>query len=282
MALPVTVYRWDDPGAPQLDLNNGSMLQLLKKCLIDGYGTKPGAGWTLNEISADNNNMIFSPASQSWYYLLYDDARNSYITNKGAMIGAIDGWVDIETPISTLEYQDWTIRIPENSGSNQFIDKRGTSWCIIATSEWFYLLQHAGYEGGSFVGRLDCAEFDLAYTCIAYNPYWHDPDCIQFLRSGREYFTKRVNVPVLQDPNTSSTGILKDMMPSNFLRKSKGAHTVERTVWIDMTFQNSSNKIVGRLPNVECPLIEYSSAVNEDFSVVDGYLFFGTLRWKIS
>lgn len=282
MSLPVTMYRWDDPGAPQLDLNNGSMLQVLKKCLIDGYGTKQGAGWTLNEISADNNNMIFSPASQSWYYLLYDDARNSFITNKGAMIGAIDGWIDIETPISSLEYEDWTIRVPQNSFSNQFIDKRGTGWCIVATSEWFYLLQSGYYQGASFIGRLDCAEFDVVYTCIAYDPYWADSDSVQFLREARPYLAKQLKIPILQDPNTNSIGFLEKTMPDKYLYKNKTIQAVERMVWVDIMLHNTSNQIAGRFPNVECPLIEVSSVESENFSVADGYLFFGSLRWKLS
>lgn len=46
-SYPVTVYRWDDPGAPQLD--NGkisSFFNILQKCLVEGYGDKAPLGWT--------------------------------------------------------------------------------------------------------------------------------------------------------------------------------------------------------------------------------------------
>jgi hypothetical protein len=48
MGLPVTVYRWDDVGAPPL--GNGTPLEIitiLKQCLVSGYGTKEPLGWSI-------------------------------------------------------------------------------------------------------------------------------------------------------------------------------------------------------------------------------------------
>lgn len=45
--VPVKVYRWDDAGAPQLDKTAGCMAIIFKACLVTGYGTKEGAGWTM-------------------------------------------------------------------------------------------------------------------------------------------------------------------------------------------------------------------------------------------
>lgn len=45
--VPVKVYRWDDVGAPQLDKTPNCMATIFKACLVTGYGTKEGAGWTL-------------------------------------------------------------------------------------------------------------------------------------------------------------------------------------------------------------------------------------------
>lgn len=48
MSLPVTVYRWDDAGAPQITAGTPSeIIDVLRKCLVDGYGTKAGAGWSV-------------------------------------------------------------------------------------------------------------------------------------------------------------------------------------------------------------------------------------------
>lgn len=46
MAQPVTVYRWDDAGAPQVtDGRPSEYLDIIKKCLVDGYGAKLSLGW---------------------------------------------------------------------------------------------------------------------------------------------------------------------------------------------------------------------------------------------
>lgn len=49
MTFPVTVYRWDDPGAPQITTTYGTpneIKNVLEKCLVDGYGNKNSLGWT--------------------------------------------------------------------------------------------------------------------------------------------------------------------------------------------------------------------------------------------
>jgi len=48
MAQPVTVYRWDDVGAPQIvDGKPSEYMNVFKKCLVEGYGSKASLGWTV-------------------------------------------------------------------------------------------------------------------------------------------------------------------------------------------------------------------------------------------
>ena len=48
MASPVTIYRWDDVGAPQIvDGKPSEYMNMLKKCLVEGYGSKASLGWTV-------------------------------------------------------------------------------------------------------------------------------------------------------------------------------------------------------------------------------------------
>lgn len=54
MALPVTVYRWDDAGAPQVvDGSPSEYMNVIKKCLVEGYGSKSPLGWTVEQEIAD-------------------------------------------------------------------------------------------------------------------------------------------------------------------------------------------------------------------------------------
>ena len=44
--MGVTVYRFDDAGAPTLSAAAGALISVLDACLVNGYGAKPAAGWT--------------------------------------------------------------------------------------------------------------------------------------------------------------------------------------------------------------------------------------------
>ncbi|KAF7787203.1 hypothetical protein PRUB_a4083 [Pseudoalteromonas rubra] len=55
MPKSVSIYRWDDEGAPQFSTGKYSeIISILDACLVQGYGTKPGLGWTklFNETAA--------------------------------------------------------------------------------------------------------------------------------------------------------------------------------------------------------------------------------------
>lgn len=68
MGLPVTVYRWDDDGAPQITNRTPSeMVDVLKKVLVTGYGTKASLGWNIafedvgtQKIAFRNNTTLGS------------------------------------------------------------------------------------------------------------------------------------------------------------------------------------------------------------------------------
>lgn len=60
--MTVRAYHWDDPGAPELPSNSNqrfidNLRIILKACLVDGYGDKPGAGWTLGHDLPDGFSL---------------------------------------------------------------------------------------------------------------------------------------------------------------------------------------------------------------------------------
>ncbi|MDO6526938.1 hypothetical protein Q4519_14725 [Motilimonas sp. 1_MG-2023] len=60
MSLPVTVYRWDDAGAPGIPNGTPSeIINVLKKCLVEGYGAKQPLGWSVAFEDAPTNQIIF-------------------------------------------------------------------------------------------------------------------------------------------------------------------------------------------------------------------------------
>lgn len=67
--MTVNVYRWDDPGAPVLPNSAprsfDNLRTLLMACLVNGYGDKPAAGWTVGHdvtggFSLSNGEGIIS------------------------------------------------------------------------------------------------------------------------------------------------------------------------------------------------------------------------------
>tara|TARA_Y100000588_G_C14281520_1_gene937766 strand:+ start:46728 stop:47693 length:966 start_codon:yes stop_codon:yes gene_type:complete len=60
MTQQVTVYRWDDVGAPQVvDGRPSEYIEIFKKCLVEGYGTKQPLGWTIAEEVANPPFIAF-------------------------------------------------------------------------------------------------------------------------------------------------------------------------------------------------------------------------------
>ena len=57
--VPVKVYRSDDVGAPVLNKTANCVLNIFKACLVDGYGSKNGAGWTSPFLGTGIN--VFRP-----------------------------------------------------------------------------------------------------------------------------------------------------------------------------------------------------------------------------
>ncbi len=45
--FPVKFYSWQDTDAPILEDVDGCIKTILKACLVNGYGDKEGAGWTM-------------------------------------------------------------------------------------------------------------------------------------------------------------------------------------------------------------------------------------------
>ncbi|MDX1536403.1 hypothetical protein [Arsukibacterium sp.] len=157
MSDPV-VYKSTDVGAPTLDRTAGSWVNVLRKVLVDGYGSKSAAGWSMSTISANQQNAIFKPnVLGGWLYLVYDDHRNTHVTDKMALMAAIDSYTDVETYASPLTYSSWISRIPENAGSNQgLIKPESGKWCIIANDKTAYI----------FTDRLNNS--DLNYNVAAH------------------------------------------------------------------------------------------------------------------
>ncbi|MGI3044059.1 hypothetical protein ACRTDM_20230 [Shewanella algae] len=157
MSLPVTVYRWDDPGAPQLQNRTyAEWLEILRKCLVDGYGTKQPAGWSVLFDDAASNQVVFKtadtvpgyPGGCMWLSSRYKDGRNSEN-------------MQIRTAPSIPSLNpDWA-SVPGASFLYTWGGAYATKWIIIASAVSFYIMTSSAYRPGMMQGTYEHPAFGI-------------------------------------------------------------------------------------------------------------------------
>ena len=65
------IYRSGDDNAPVLIGQKTTMISILKACLVDVYGDKDPAGWTMPFINVEQTNAVFrnNPTNGTGFYL---------------------------------------------------------------------------------------------------------------------------------------------------------------------------------------------------------------------
>ena len=131
--MAVTVYRWDDPGAPVLsNPSAGSLIGVLDACLVNGYGTKSAAGWT--KAFYGTNLAAYRQGAGSMCYLRVDDGTGSF---KVKMRG-YESMTDVNTgtggfPTTTQLANGVYAAI----GTSTTADNK--PWIVVADNKRFYL-----------------------------------------------------------------------------------------------------------------------------------------------
>lgn len=134
MGLPVTVYRYTDAGAPQLvNCKPSEWINILKKVLVEGYGSKQPLGWTVEFENAGAFKIAFrnkiADGGSGGYVQFYSqtgaDTSFGMIAMKCAM-----GMSALDTFIKPMH-----VRVLQTSVSFK-------GWEIIGTSRGFYIMVH--------------------------------------------------------------------------------------------------------------------------------------------
>lgn len=72
--MTVRLYSSADAGAPQLSGASGDLVAVLDACLVNGYGSKPGAGWTKDYASITLRAAYRQGAGGRGHYFYLDDS----------------------------------------------------------------------------------------------------------------------------------------------------------------------------------------------------------------
>lgn len=134
-SYPVTVFRWDDPGAPQIGNGRASdIINIWQKCLVDGYGDKDPLGWTRPFYDATTQRAIYrnnvAAGGSGGYAILFSNTLNDAEYNVMRLSHA-KSMTDINTAIG----QGFTKAFQVTNVSGNL---RRTKWVLIGTAIGFY------------------------------------------------------------------------------------------------------------------------------------------------
>src|SRR3990172_3933816 len=92
--MGVTIYRSTDPSAPTLSGTAGDLVTVLDAILVNGYGSKPAAGWT--KTFSGKNKAAYRLASGAQTYLQIWDAGPGAGGGKEARIRGYETMTDVD------------------------------------------------------------------------------------------------------------------------------------------------------------------------------------------
>lgn len=128
MGLPVTVFSSEDAGAPQLE--NGkpsSVINILKKCLVEGYGSNTGLGWTV----------------------AFEDVAAFKIAFRNSTSDGSGGYFQLESNGGTNNNQNsmWLTGAKSMSALDTFHDRSYRQWVLFTTSinRWTIVGTNTGF-----------------------------------------------------------------------------------------------------------------------------------------
>jgi len=150
--MGVTVYRSTDVSAPDLSGTTGTLISVLDACLVNGYGSKPAAGWT--KAFSGTNLAAYKMGGSIGHYLRVDDSGPGA---GGPIEARVRGFVTMS------DVNTGTGQFPSVSQKTNglFVRKSATSdstprpWLIVADNKTFYMWVLTGdaadrYYGWSF------------------------------------------------------------------------------------------------------------------------------------
>lgn len=152
MAQTPTVYRWDDPGAPQVVNGNYSeLVNIIDKCLVTGYGSKQPLGW----IKGLDEPFTCSYKNRGTGHSVVFSSTTGDNDNTGVRVQSAHNIIDADN----LEKTGW-------KQAFKVFEDRNTSWVIVGTDKAFYCffcyagsysMPSTNHQSGFFVGDLSNA-----------------------------------------------------------------------------------------------------------------------------
>lgn len=197
-----TIYRWDDPGAPQAgNCTYSELVNILDKCLVTGYGSKLPLGWIkeLNEPLAcsyknlgSGHSVVFSSTTG-----LDDDT--------GVRVQSARNVIDVDN----LENTGW------KQAFKVFKDKN-IAWVVVGTDKAFYCffcnvgsydMPGTNHQSGFFVGDLANANTGDSAKFVAICSFISENASLESASDKSAYGTNIMFLNYAQQPELDGTKI---------------------------------------------------------------------------
>lgn len=146
-----TVYHRDDAGAPVLSYGAGGAVgfvafkAILKACLVNGYGSKPSAGWEL--ITEDTNYLVLRNGNHTGYVCFTWLTGTNYVTiylaeTYSGVVNSVMQGAGLKTGIASSNSAPHRFYVSMFANSSV-----GGTWFMVADAKTFVLC--APSNGGS-------------------------------------------------------------------------------------------------------------------------------------
>lgn len=154
------VYKSTDVGAPVITTAAGSFRDFLKKCLVTGYGSLPGAGWTEQFVSG--NVSVFAGATAGSAVLQVNDS--GVVTPASATVGGITATSAValrmfdsmtSATVGVNMTPNW---IQQPTFGMDKSNRNAYSWVLVATGDTFHFMSNN--SGGGSVQRVSFGKFN--------------------------------------------------------------------------------------------------------------------------
>jgi len=135
--MTTRVYRFDDVGAPTMGSAVGEVIKVLDAVLVNGYGGKPGAGWT-KEFSGTNLAAYKQGVGGKGHFVRIDNTANISIRPRG-----FENMTGVS--VGTLGFPlDGQASVPSGGPHHCWTNASGSiatlrPWIVVASSNFFYL-----------------------------------------------------------------------------------------------------------------------------------------------
>tara|TARA_R100001443_G_scaffold55378_1_gene66628 strand:+ start:1102 stop:2127 length:1026 start_codon:yes stop_codon:yes gene_type:complete len=159
MGAPI-VYRWDDPGAPVFTAGPHGMRDVLLGCLVNGYGDKSAAGWSVVYDDWANGNFSLTNAAQSGILGLWHPL-DSY-AQYGPVVYSAEGMLSASAPVNGRSHSvvvTDTAALSYGGSDLHYAAYRLTSdgrdWVVVANENFAILIadMHSSGSSGKMSGN---------------------------------------------------------------------------------------------------------------------------------